>query len=248
MQIKIHAMTKPLREYIRKYSLQSLVLGISGGIDSALVAAMVKDAQLDIPLIGLSLPSNTNKSEEIQRAHLIGREFCDEFHEIEIDQFIDTLKIISDNDPVRLGNIKARIRMIILYDCAKKNKGVVLSTDNYTEYMLGFSTIMGDWGDFCMIQYLWKTEVYEIAEYLIGKTNSKSLQMCYDAVPTDGLGISSSDLEQIEAETYADVDNLLKAYLNGDRSNYNHPVIQRHVNSEFKRNWPITIKRDAIFR
>jgi len=246
MQNRIDAITHSTREYIEKYNLKSLVLGISGGIDSALVAALVKEAQLKIPLIGISLPSSTNKKDEVDRVHLVGKEFCDEFYKLDIDKFVDSMKRISGKDPIRLGNIKARIRMIILYDCAKKNNGIVLSSDNYTEYLLGFFTLHGDHCDFGMIQYLWKTEVYELSKYLIGKTGSKSLQMCYDAVPTDGLGISASDLDQIGAPTYKDVDDLLQAYLSGDRSNINHPVIQRHIKSEFKRNWPVAIKRDII--
>jgi len=247
VQTQIDAIRRAVKGYVDSNGIQSLVLGLSGGVDSALVAALVKEAQLKVPLIGLSLPSSTNKTDEVDRAHLAGSEFCDEFYELNIDKFVDSLKTISGNDPIRLGNIKARIRMIILYDCAKKNNGIVLSTDNYTEYLLGFFTIHGDHSDFGMIQYLWKTEVYEMSKYIIVKTGSKSLQLCYDAVPTDGLGISNSDLDQIGTSTYKEADGLLKAYLNGDRSNVNHPVIQRHLNSKFKRDWPITIKRDVIF-
>jgi len=62
--------------------------------------------------------------------------------------------------------MKARIRMILLYDLAGGNDGMVLSTDNYTEYLLGFWTLHGDVGDFGMIQSLWKTEVYDMVEWI----------------------------------------------------------------------------------
>lgn len=103
-----------------------------------------------------------------------------------------------------------------------------MSTDNQTEYQLGFWTIHGDVGDFDPIQDLWKTEVYGLANYLQDHYKSKALEALrndyketcdnYKAmscaiynscklVPTDGLGISNSDLEQIGAKSYAEVDD-----------------------------------------
>lgn len=145
--------------------------------------------------------------------------------------------------------------MIYLYDTAKKTKGMVLSTDNYTEYLLGFWTLHGDVGDFGMIQNLWKSEVYDIAKYIVKNelqsgAEKKALQECIDGVPTDGLGITSSDLEQLGAESYEQVDGILQSYLNYkanpepvDDEVLNHPVIKRHLASGFKRNNPFNISR-----
>ena len=89
---------------------------------------------------------------------------------------------------IRMGNIKARLRMIYLYNLASKSNGLVLSTDNFTEYMLGFWTLHGDVGDFGIIQKVLKgLELYDIARYL------DVPQEIIDAKPDDGLGIAGGD-------------------------------------------------------
>ena len=260
-----------LKNYIVENNLKSLVMGISGGIDSALCAALAKPIcdELNIPLIGRSLPTRTNAGDENSRAQEIGKSFCTDFEETNIqDGFTAMYNLAIQNfsrsgddgstkNNILKGNIKARIRMILLYDVAGASNGMVLSTDNYTEYLLGFSTIMGDWGDFGMIQYLWKTEVYNMSQWLcdneLNGDNMKSLYNCINCQATDGLGISSSDLEQILPEWvgtsidgYKKVDDILLDYINNEIGDNSNPVIKRHNNTHFKRNWPITIKRNDI--
>ena len=152
----------------------------------------------------------------------------------------------------------ARMRMIYLYDLAQKNKGMVLSTDNLTEYYLGFWTLHGDVGDFGMIQQLWKTEVYEMTRWLY-ETKYKNLRIgssimsSINKAPTDGLGISDGDLEQLGANTYEKVDDILKRYFEILETDIeeediirNHSVIKRHKASEFKRHVPINVERSVI--
>ncbi len=143
--------------------------------------------------------------------------------------------------------------MIYLYNLAQKHGGLVLSTDNYTELLLGYWTLHGDVGDYAPIAALWKTEIYECAKWLIENDlifleQEWALKRCVDAVPTDGLGTTSSDLDQLHAATYAEVDALLQAYLAGkrDKELVEHPVIQRHLRSEFKRNNPYNVPRERI--
>jgi NAD+ synthetase len=144
--------------------------------------------------------------------------------------------------------------MIYLYNLAQKHGGMVLSTDNYTELMLGFWTLHGDVGDYGPIAMLWKTEVYECAKWLINNDlifleQQYALQRCIDATPTAGLGTTISDLDQLAASTYAEVDALLQEYIverkRGEKL-INHPVIMRHLNSEFKRNNPCNVPRERI--
>ncbi|NOZ36435.1 MAG: hypothetical protein GXO80_14200, partial [Chlorobi bacterium] len=131
-------------------------------------------------------------------------------------------------------------------------KGMVLSTDNYTELLLGFWTLHGDVGDYGMIQNLWKTEVYAMSRFLVNnlenKEQAKALDECIDAVPTDGLGITNSDLDQIGASSYEEVDKILIHYLKNpnDISVLNLKVVQRKLASEFKRNNPYNIPRNKI--
>jgi NAD+ synthetase len=253
---------------------------VSGGIDSALICALARPVceKLDIPLIGRSLPIISNKTDELARAEMVGKSFCTEFATVDLSKAFWTLKgmLFDDKDAfdesfgtseekhkikVREGNIKARLRMIQLYDLAQKNNGMVLSTDNYTELMLGFWTLHGDVGDYGMIQNLWKTEVYKLSEWIANNQVSdhaqkESLELCVVAVPTDGLGITNSDLDQLGAETYEEVDGLLDVYLHPEKAEkYNvppchskiaHPVIKRHESTHFKRNNPGNIPRNSI--
>ena len=264
----ISSIRNELKNYIKKSGLKSLVLGVSGGMDSALVAVLSKPVcdELGIPLIGRSITIETNKPEEIERARLIGECFCTNFKEIDLTEDYLYLKktyeniedIIIDDDKedeirtkIRFGNIKARIRMIYLYDLAQKNKGMVLSTDNKSEYLLGYWTIFGDCGDYGMIQNIWKTEVYEMSRFLstgfFTFKEKNSLLQCVSAVPTDGLGITNSDLDQIGADSYEDVDKILIDYL--ETGNISNPqVISRHLKSEFKRQHPHNQERSSYFR
>ena len=213
-----------LKNYIQKNNIKSLAVGISGGIDSALTVALAKPVcdELNISLIGRSITIETNKADEISRAKAIGENFLTDFKEIDLTEGykLMTSLIIEDEKSeekdrafkIRQGNIKARTRMIYIYDLASKNKGMVLSTDNYTELLLGFWTLHGDVGDYGMIRNMWKTEVYDMSRFLASEmknaTAKKALLDCVTAIATDGLGITSSDLEQIEAKSYEEVDQI----------------------------------------
>jgi NAD+ synthetase len=240
--------------YIMDNQLKSLVLGISGGIDSAFAVALLRPVCdfTNTKLIGRSITIETNKNDEIERSKLVGSLFCHDFQYLDYSHIYKAYEqeMPKDNNPslsnLRMGNCKARIRMICLYDLAQLNRGMVISTDNFTEYLTGFWTLHGDVGDYAPFLHLWKTELYSAAQFLcreLTKERSDALKQCIDAVPTDGLGISNSDLEQLGAETYQEVDQILTTYLNGDKSVENHQVIKRFLSSEYKRKNPLAISR-----
>lgn len=240
---KIVDIQTKIEDYLKNSSLDCLVLGVSGGIDSTLVACICQPvlSALGMRLHGYSLPIQTNKEDEISRATLVGNAFCDSFDEVDLLPEYETLfsKLILKNsqriehfrgrfnDPlmrhIMIGNIKARTRMIYLYNEARMMHGAVLSTDNMTEYMLGFWTIMGDEGDISPIQLYYKTEVYAMARELSGievamanihndtkyLPRAEAINQCILATPTDGLGITDSDLDQIGAPDYETVDRIL---------------------------------------
>jgi len=255
---------RDLKRYILKDSIKSLIIGESGGIDSALCSVLAKKIcdSINIPLIGRSYPTEHNKSNEIERARKVGENFCTEFKEIDITEDYKALIMsISKDDPnilgdgidakIRRGNIQARTRMIKLFDLARANRGMVLSTDNYTELLCGFWTLKGDEGNFGMIQNIWKTEEYELTDYILmneelSKEQHEILEECRNAICTDGLGVSNSDLEQLEVKSYEEADSLLREYLDGDTSVENHPIIKRYKATEYKRNDPYNILREVI--
>jgi NAD+ synthetase len=261
----VRKIREEMREYIKKSGLKSLVVGLSGGIDSALVAALAAPVcqELEIPLIGRFIQIESNKPDEGSRADAVGNAFCADYKSVDLtDLYLDAKQAVEEDGNanqaelshrIRLGNVKARLRMIYLYNLAQKHGGLVFSTDNYTEFLLGFWTLHGDVGDYGPIAELWKTEVYECAKWLADRElastdRQRALQRCVDAVPTDGLGTTHSDLDQLHAATYAEVDDLLQQYLSGKRDKQlaEHPVIQRHLRSEYKRNNPYNVPRERI--
>jgi NAD+ synthase len=280
-----------LRSYVEQHKLKSLVLGVSGGIDSALCAALARPVcdYLGIELIGRSITIASNKREEVERAAAIGKAFCTNFKEEDFGHdFAFLVKLLLEDDEpgdltferkVRRGNLKARLRMIRLYDVASKYHGMVLSTDNLTELLLGFWTLNGDVGCYGMIQQLWKTEVFELAKHvaasleLDGKLQPAcALRACALADPTDGLGITNTDLEQLGAGSYAEVDSILKCWVCDDSEKFiwddslkyqyrastweehamdrdefsDHPVVLRNISSEFKRHLPVNLTRKEL--
>lgn len=215
------------KDYVLRNGLKSMVLGISGGIDSTIVAAICSEISKDtgIPFIGRSLPNRTNKQEEKTTAGMVGIAFCDDFNTISIEEWYtklsdDFYSVEGKQSKIAEGNIQARLRMIYLYNLASLRGGLVLSTDNATEWNLGFWTLHGDVGDFNPLFGLWKTEVYGLAKWLVERyraigDSAKAIAISTSArlVPTDGLGISSSDLEQIGASSYEEVDTILQSFI-----------------------------------
>ena len=227
-----------LASYIEINKLQSLVLGISGGIDSTVVAALASVAckKTGAKLIGRSLPAHTNNPDEINTATLVGQAFCDDFKEVAIEKIYakvaDEFELNEGKmSTLQLGNIKARLRMMYLYNLASIHRGCVLDTDNRTEHELGFWTIHGDVGDLnCGLIHLWKTEVYELANYLhkeIGKklneehrpgkyrgilyNEANAILESIKLTPTDGNGVmSGGDCAQFGLDNYSQVDDVLK--------------------------------------
>ena len=217
---------KWLANYIKANHLQSCVLGISGGLDSCISAAIASPVckELGISLIGRSLPTTTNKPDENSTAKLVGKAFCTDFKEVNISAECQKLIYeleLNEGDMSRLqeGNIKARVRMIYLRHLASLHKGVVIDNDNFTEWNLGFWTQCGDSPQDINLglHYLWKTEVYELADYLYNDlTKAKNHEQAnaiwqsMSLIPTDGNGVSDSDCEQFGLDNYEQVDDVLR--------------------------------------
>ena len=222
---------KWLSKYIEDNNLQSLIIGVSGGIDSTVSCAIASPVckELGISFIGRSLPSNTNKDNENSTANLVGNAFCTDYKVVSIENsfaniFTDLVLNEGHITPLQEGNIKARLRMMYLRHLASVHKGVVLDNDNFTEWNLGFWTIGGDSPmDINLgLHYLWKTEVYELANYLLNSFEILSirneviskaieaLRMSILLIPTDGNGVSNSDCEQFGLENYSQVDDVLQ--------------------------------------
>lgn len=279
-------------EYLLNNNIKAMILGISGGIDSTVCAAICHEVskKTGIPLIGRYLPTTFNKKEETTVADLVGKAFCNDYKIFQIDNIYQDVRdeFVEDEKQTKLadGNIQARLRMIYLYNLASIYSGLVIDTDNLTENNLGYFTIHGDVGDFNPIGGLWKTEVFELAKWLIDhykephvrgyNEQATAIIMSLNLKPTAGLGITDSDLEEIGAESYEQVDYILQELLawkwlsekRGDKFDTIWAmrdvfleeqqmldtsieviiaVTDRHFKSEFKRNkLPVKIDRTII--
>ena len=196
-----------LKRYKDKYKISNVVIGMSGGIDSALVAALFKASGWTVT--GLTLPIHQNKEEtkrgisackalgitheqiDLSKAYDDLMPRLDEFHLQNIPGYSvpgQKTPLDSKASKIRKGNIRARLRMITLYNRASQLNGLVGSTDNFSELAAGFWTLHGDVGDIAPIQSLSKSwEVPALAE-LMGVP-----AQIISATPTDGLGVDAGD-------------------------------------------------------
>lgn len=192
-----------LAKYREEAGVSTVVLGMSGGVDSALTAAMFKRAGWTV--IGVTMPIAQNPEETergIEACNMIG---IDHRHidltklyqatleaEDPLDPEINRADNLDVKTKIRRGNIRARLRMITLYNLASKEGGIVASTDNFSELGAGFWTLHGDVGDVSPIQSLLKSWEVPYMSSIMGVPEST-----YRATPTDGLGISAGDEAQL---------------------------------------------------
>lgn len=268
-------MVSETAKYLADNGLKTMILGLSGGLDSTVTAAICHEVVNRYPehgfkFIGVSLPCSSNSVEENDSASMAMKAFCNECWVENLQAQYLLVKATCEqrypSTPISQGNIKARLRMIYLYNLASVTGGLVMDTDNLTEHNLGFWTIHGDVADYNPIGGLWKHEVYELCKYIFTECYPKendsrhqALRAAYDIMPTDGNGVAAGgDMAQIApGHTYEDVDDILNTYLlHGDDEQHMkrlvdaysaetvERVLSRHRRSAFKRKrMPLVIDR-----
>ena len=234
-------MIQETQKYLEDHNLFAMILGISGGLDSTVTAAIcheVEERNPELKFYGVSLPCTSNSGEERDSATACMKAFCKEgqywAENLQKEYMLMMATCCQRHSPttIGIGNIKARLRMIYLYDLANYTKGLVMDTDNLTEHYLGFFTIHGDVCDYNPIGGLWKHEVYELANYLyneyyqapFGSEGDKhlALEHAIGITPTDGNGVNDlGDMGQIapafaqdkNIDAYTKVDDIIQKYL-----------------------------------
>ncbi|MDK2983122.1 MAG: synthase [Thermococcaceae archaeon] len=234
-----------IQEKVEESKVKGVVLGISGGVDSATVAYLATKALGKERVLGLILPYYINQ--DVDDALLVCKELGIEHKLINIKEIVDQFEksIGFELDRVSKGNLMSRTRMVILYAYANSKNYLVLGTSNKSEFLTGYFTKWGDAAsDYAPLINLYKTEVWEIAkrlgvpERIINKKPSAGLWEGQS--DEDDLGISYQLLDEI---LYRLVD--LKMEKNKIAEELNVPIEKvKHVEnlvkrSEHKRRLPI---------
>ncbi len=211
-------------DYIRKNGFTKIVIGLSGGIDSALTAAIAVDALGVENVVCISMPSRFNRPETISDAEKTAGNLGVEFRTIPIadilEKFDNTLTAVAgwDNAGIAYENLQARIRGCILMSLSNQFGYLVLTTGNKSETAVGYSTLYGDTaGGFAVIKDVPKTMVYQLAGY-VNKIHNR------DLIPTSVIERPpSAELRQDQKDTdslpdYDLLDRILKGYIEQDQS------------------------------
>lgn len=195
-----------LREHVAAAGAKGVVLGLSGGIDSALVARLSVDALGKERVMGLSLPDARSSAALRQEVQEYAAGLGIRFREIPIGPIEDAFALAAatkEEDTVSQGNIKARIRMILLYAEAHRSNQLVAGTGNKSEILLGYFTKYGDGGvDLAPIGDLYKTCVFALGREL------QLPEVILTRAPSAGLWEGQTD-EQELGFTYDFADRVL---------------------------------------
>jgi len=216
-----HALVLGLQDYLRKTGVaDKVVLGLSGGIDSALVATIATEALGAENVIGITMPSEFSSEGSITDSQKLADNLGIELHELAIkdiyDQFNKTLKPLFEGTSFGVAeeNIQPRIRGTLLMAWSNKFDHMLLNTGNKSELATGYCTLYGDMaGGLGIISDLYKTEVYEMAHWLNNDYFNREI------IPADILSKPpSAELrpDQKDADSLPDyevLDPILKAYI-----------------------------------
>ncbi len=180
------------------------VVGLSGGVDSAVVAALAAKALGKQNVLGVILPHSTSSDASTKDAMLVAKEVGIKSETIDISPMVDAYcqqQKIKDN--VRRGNVMARVRMIMLYDASAREQGLVIGTSNKTELMLGYGTLHGDMASAVNpVGDLYKTQIWQLAEWL------GLPKHIIEKKPTADLWAGQTDEGELGFK-YTDLDRLL---------------------------------------
>jgi len=186
--------------------LDGVVVGLSGGIDSALTARLARDALGPAHVLGILLPDAGYASELVRETEEYGRSLGIETRTASIEPIVAAFRaaLPASDDRVALGNTKARIRMTLLYAFARSTNRLVAGAGNKSELLLGYFTKYGDGGvDLLPIGDLYKTEVKVLAKEL------GLPEPILARAPTAGLWQGQTDEGELGA-SYADIDRVLR--------------------------------------
>ena len=237
-------LTSFIKSEITRVGYSRAVIGLSGGIDSALSFVLAVEALGTENVLAVRMPYESSSPDSLEHAEMLIEQYETPSETVEITDMVEPLFATDpEMSKQRKGNIMARQRMIVLYDRSEAFKGLVVGTSNKTEILLGYSTLWGDMASALNpIGDLYKTQLRQLARAL------RIPSAILDKTPSADLWIGQTDEGEL-GFTYEEVDNLLYLLVDqrfspqecvqeGFDEKFVNAVIRRIQRNQFKRMMP----------
>jgi NAD+ synthase (glutamine-hydrolysing) len=213
-----------LRDYVEKNGFSDVVLGVSGGIDSALTAALAAEALGSERVVCVSMPSQYSSEGTRADAKRVAEALGARYMEIPIEPIVEALSsalagVFAGTEPgVAEENVQSRIRGLLVMALSNKFGWLPLATGNKSELSVGYATLYGDMaGGFALLKDVYKTDVYRLAQHLNDRARRELIpQTVIDRAPSAELRADQRDEESLPP--YAELDKVLEAYVELDES------------------------------
>ena len=215
-----NAIVVGLRDYVGKNGFKSVLVGLSGGIDSALVAALAIDALGPDRVHGVAMPSKYSSSHSIEDAELMAKNTGLGFRIVEIQKMVDAFRTQVELTGLAEENLQARVRGTTLMGLSNQHGHLVLATGNKSELACGYSTLYGDAvGGYAPIKDIYKTDVWALARW-----RNRAAADAGEVPPIPERSITkepSAELRPDQKDSdslpeYEILDKVLKAYVDDD--------------------------------
>ena len=236
-----------LKDEVYKTEIKKVVIGLSGGLDSAVVAVLLQDIFKE-DFLAVMMPTQYSSQNSLDDAQELIDKFGIRYEKVEIG---DYLNIFNQKNPdatdLQKGNFSARMRMVTLYDISARDRALVIGTSNKSELLLGYGTIFGDLASAINpIGDIYKSDLFSFARYL-GVPDS-----IIDKPPSADLFDGQSDEKEI-GYSYTEIDRVFKLYVEdrlsiksiislGENEKLANMLVKRIYQNHFKRKMPIIAK------
>ena len=213
-----------LRDYVEKNGFSEVVVGVSGGIDSALTAALAVEALGAERVHCVSMPSRFSSEETRRDARLLAESLGTEFRELPISEIVNAFERVLAESFAGLAtdlaeeNLQARVRGVLLMALSNKFGWLVVATGNKSELSVGYATLYGDMaGGFALLKDVFKTDVFRLARHLNERVGRELIpSSIIERAPTAEL--RDNQLDEDSLPPYTALDRVLEAYVEQDRS------------------------------